>query len=95
MKLQNKRTDGRVVSRNHDGTQRITRTRERLRWGWHLSLTEWPGRGRQRGVLGGHPDTWDHQAVHDRQAWGTHQRWATGLACLPETPTGGTVVRCL
>ena len=94
MKLQNKRTDGRVVSRNHDGTQRITRTRERLRWGWHLSLTEWPGRGRQRGVLGGHPDTWDHQAVHDGQAWGTHLRWATGLACLPETPTGGTVVRC-
>lgn len=77
MKLQNKIIDGRVVSKKHDGTQRMTGDQGEPWWRWHLSLREWPGSRRQRGVLGG------------TQTPGTTRQFTTGRQRgwqLPETP---------
>lgn len=53
------------------------------------------GQGKAEGECwGGPPEIWDHQAAHDRQAWGSHLRLEMGLVCLPETPWERMVVRC-
>ena len=68
MKLQNKITDGRVVSKKH-GTEDDGGSGRAL-----VEVAFEPQRmARQqeaKGSAGGHPDTWDHQAVHNRQATG-------------------------